>query len=295
MPKPKGFTLVELLVVIAIIGILIGMLLPAVQAVREAARRTDCSNKMRQLGLAIHNFEGSFSQLPDGWLISDPGDPLSSSGWGWSAVILPFLEETNLSGRINFELPIDDPTQVELAANVIDGFLCPSDPFPSSLAFDPIENPVGQGSGTSGPPQETGEQIAVARSNYSGVFGNIEQTPDPLRGNGVFFGDSSTRFRDIHDGLSNTMLIGERRNDLGTVSWVGVVSDTSEPFARIVAATDNPPNFNEVDFENFRSYHPGGINAVLADGSLHFVTDSIDATVFRGMGTIAGSELFNAN
>lgn len=293
MKKKQGFTLVELLVVIAIIGILIGMLLPAVQAVREAARRTDCSNKMRQLGLGLLNFETSNTELPDGWQTNDPGDPLSESGWGWSATILPFLEQAPLANLIDFEMPIDDPGQVELAATVLDGFLCPSDPDAELLAFDSVDTTVGQGSGNTNENESDGEQIAVARSNYSGVFGNITINGDPLDGDGAFFGNSATQLRDIRDGLSNTIIIGERRNDLGTVSWVGVVDEVSEPFARIVGATDNPPNTSPASFQDFRSYHPGGINIVLGDGSTQFVADSIEQLTFQSLGTINGGEIAN--
>ena len=295
MNRKAGFTLVELLVVIAIIGILIGMLLPAVQAVREAARRTACSNNMRQIGLALHNFESAQNRLPDGWLAADPSDPLSESGWGWSARILPELEQATLANQIRFDLAINAPEQGKSPSQPLEIFLCPSDPFPKQLAFDVIENPVGQGSGTTNETPSAGGQIEVGRSNYSGVFGNIEQIDDPLNGNGTFFANSSTQFRDIRDGLSNTLVVAERRNDLGTVSWIGVVPGISEPFARIVGATDNPPNQQPGSFQDFRSYHPGGINVVSGDGSVRFITDSIQTQTFQALGTVAEGEIVEFN
>jgi len=121
--KNLGFTLVELLVVIAIIGILVGMLLPAVQQVREAARRIDCSNKSRQLGLAVISYESAHREFPPGWNVNDES---SLSGWSWAAIVLPFLEQENLADQIDFGQPVEDNTNV--ITQVLPIFLCTSDP-----------------------------------------------------------------------------------------------------------------------------------------------------------------------
>jgi len=114
--KVSGFTLVELLVVIAIIGILVGMLLPAVQQVREAARRIDCSNKSRQIGLAVINYESAHREFPPGWVVSENADDDELSGWGWASIILPFLEANNLAEQIDFDGPVD--ANVDIVAEV---------------------------------------------------------------------------------------------------------------------------------------------------------------------------------
>ena len=168
MKSKRGFTLVELLVVIAIIGILIGMLLPAVQQVREAARRVDCSNKSRQLGLALLNFESAQQEFPSGWLADDLDEPVSDPGWAWAASLLPFLEADPLFQLIEFDRAVGEPRHEDVIQTVLPTLLCTSDPADEVLNIDadaPV--PVGDGSGSTNAP--SGERF-VARSNYSGVF-----------------------------------------------------------------------------------------------------------------------------
>jgi prepilin-type processing-associated H-X9-DG protein len=112
-----------------------------------------------------------------------------------------------------------------------------------------------------------------------------------LDSNGIFFGNSRIGFGEISDGSSNTIMIGERLNTLGTISWVGVVSEVDEPFARIVAITDHAPNDPEMHFDDFRSAHTGGVNVTLADGSTHFVSNSVDETVYQAYGSRNGGEV----
>lgn len=296
-PSKSGFTLVELLVVIAIIGILIGMLLPAVQQVREAARRTQCANKIRQLSLAALNFESARMRFPPGWTTANSNSNSSEDGllpgWAWSADLLPFIEQSNLSSQIDFRSAVLDPVNAPFITEVVDTFLCPSDPDPEVLDFAaPVATPVGNGSGTNnGPAGNSSDEIRLARSNYSGVFGNIEVADDPFAGNGMFFGNSRVGFRNLRDGSSNTMLIGERRNDLGSITWVGVIDGVDEPFARVVGATDNVPNNSGEGIQDFRSYHPGGINVGMADGSTQFVSDDISEIAFQALGTRSGGEV----
>ena len=291
MKSRNAFTLVELLVVIAIIGILIGMLLPAVQQVREAARRTDCGNKIRQQGLALMNYESAHKVLPPGWTTDDPNDPLAEPGWGWSAHILPFMEANNVYELIDFDVAIDDHShEVPIQAH-LEVFLCPSDDAPDLFNLDEHVDHGGDHfvwHDTDG--DEHGE-LLVGRSNYSGVFGSTEIEDSPLLGNGTFYANSETELRDFRDGQSNTIIVGERSNDLGPISWVGVVGEVDEPFARIVAVTDHSPNDDHGHFEDFRSSHPQGINVVLGDGSTHFVNENISEEVFQALGTKRGGEI----
>lgn len=291
--RKQGFTLVELLVVIAIIGILIGMLLPAVQQVREAARRIQCANNVRQSSLAILNFESANMRFPAGWTSQDDSNLLP--GWAWSAQILPFLEENNLANLIDLVAPINSVENSVVHQEVVNTFLCPSDPDAEILDFGGGGSsgggppPVGNGSATRG--FQTSQNLMLARTNYSGVFGSIANNEDPFDGDGLFFGNSRIGFRNILDGSSNTMMIGERRNDLGAVTWLGVFPGVAEPFARVVGATDRAPNSSNNSFEDFRSYHPGGVNMGLADGSTQFINDSIGDNVFQALGTRRGGEV----
>ena len=254
-PKRNGFTLVELLVVIAIIGILIGLLLPAVQATREAARRMSCSNNLRQVGLAAQNYHSAFKRFPSGYVSfatrngSAPAnaylDPLTwdgAPGWGWAAGLLPYFEGGSIANNLRYDEPIWSPGNEAGIATTIPTLLCPSAtggdaPF---LLQDESGDPLVIG----------GRQVKVGRSHYVAshgqescwgecgsaatgeVFSNIytgATTFVDIQGNagrvadGPFFRNSMTRFRDVLDGTSNTIFFGEHSSALSEKTWVGVV------------------------------------------------------------------------
>ncbi len=213
-----GFTLVELLVVIAIIGILVGLLLPAVQAAREAARRMQCGNNLKQLGLALHNYESAHQKLPPGWIFSQglsyPGGTGSTGtgtngqgSWGWPAFILPFIEQKNLYDSLavgqDMRVALDDTVRLATMQLKQATFRCPSDTAPDI-------NDQRRLAGFAG----TNRNIAT--SNYvgwnSGSWGWIDG--DTANGGsvrrGVMQPNKSTKFGEITDGLSNTIAIGER-------------------------------------------------------------------------------------
>lgn len=300
----RGFTLVELLVVIAIIGILIAMLLPAVQMVREAARRMSCANNIRQIGLGLMNFESVHGHLPPGWDTNHLA--AEEPGWGWSALILPQLEGQNVYDRIDFDVAISDHDHEDIVQTAVPLFLCPSEVTGLVVNLDVHieehdhdddhdDHDDDDDHGATGfhDPEvdHQHEEFWAGRSNYSGVFGNIEIATNDTVGPGSFWANSNVRLADFHDGLSNTFIVGERTNELGAISWIGFVGDLDDPAARIVGTADHPPNHPAGHFEDFRSYHPGGINVVLGDGSAHFITDGIDEDVFQALATRQSGEV----
>lgn len=300
MKSRTAFTLVELLVVIAIIAMLITLLLPAVQAAREAARRISCANNIRQVGLATLNYESANQIFPPGWTTEDSRDALSNPGWGWSAFILPFMEEDSVHSQINQRNFVGATEHEAVVQQVIPGYICPSDGSLELRELGDEVSPVGGGGSSA---RESGTDtrglLTVSRSNYSGVFGSLANRPDPrlspLKGDGTFFVNSKTAFRKMTDGSSKTFIVAERTSEFGTVSWVGVVAGVPEPFARIVGTVDSPPNHDDESLETFRSFHPGGINIVFADGSTRFLSDGVDEVVFRGLASINGGEIFSAD
>ena len=155
---------------------------------REAARRTECANKVRQLSLAVINFESSRSRFPAGWTSEEDSIDENLPGWAWSAEILPFIEQANLSDQIDFREAILEDVNLPFTTEVIETYLCPSDPDPEILNFvTEIAEPVGNGSGNRNTNTSSlGDELLLARTNYSGVFGNIDNNDDPFRGDGLF-------------------------------------------------------------------------------------------------------------
>ncbi len=192
-----AFTLVELLVVIAIIGVLVGLLLPAVQSAREAARRMQCSNNLKQIGLALHNYHDTFRSFPPGWIRSNgAGD--RRYAWSWSGAILPFIEQSALQdnsgfGEVNIHSAAADPALLKALQTPVPGYRCPSDIAPATNNWLAIHSER----------MATSNYVGTHNSDYWDVNGDSTQ-------GGMFIENEPTRFRDVLDGTSNTFMVGER-------------------------------------------------------------------------------------
>ncbi len=291
----RGFTLIELLVVIAIIAILIALLLPAVQQAREAARRTQCKNHLKQIGLALHNYHDTHSVFPSGWISVNGGVPNAhhgTSGVGWAAMILPQMEQNNAYQLFNSSLPLTDPANGAFLKVQIKEYKCPSDPQPNTFQ---IRN------------ESSGAMIAeLPVANYIGNFGpedldNCEAAPGNLpvmadgtcKGSGFFYHNSSVKMRDVTDGTSNTFMTGERKTIARLdwfSSWPGMIAQGEESIQRVCGAADHTLNHPASHFDDFSSHHVGGAQFCLGDGSVRFVSENIDGRVYRSVATIQGGE-----
>jgi prepilin-type N-terminal cleavage/methylation domain-containing protein len=285
---PAAFTLVELLVVIAIVGILIALLLPAVQAAREAARKTQCKNNLRQIGLALHNYQLTTGQFPPGVLGTSGSIQTIHKLHTWQAMALPYLEQGNLNRQYDYDVRFDHANNAAAVIQPVATYLCPSQ-----------KDELVDG--------------RYAPSHYAANSGTVPGADD-----GLLFPMSATRFRDVVDGSSNTIAVGEIAFEIG--GWArgaintgsggggggGSGGGTGQAFARAVlrwwkAASNcarpgmNPPATNcsgsiERQFQ-FSSLHAGGCHFTLADGSTRFVSETIETGVFRSLLTRGGNEV----
>jgi prepilin-type N-terminal cleavage/methylation domain-containing protein len=297
-PRDSAFTLVELLVVITIIGILIALLLPAVQSAREAARRMACSNNLKQIGLASHMYHDLYGRLPSGWRAYDTANrpyPLGEPGWGWAACILPFLEEGNVENKlIHFDKSITASENAVGRVHVLGAYHCPSDNF-------------GQKTFIWTPDEGGGASVELAAANYVGVFGtkDVHACGTATAGNqctsdGVFFHNSGVRFAEIRDGLSHTFFVGERAahmtdSELNHSTWVGAPAGDECAPGLVVGTASFAPNSTATDIHNFSSFHAAGTQFLMGDGSVHLVTQYINATVYHALATRNGGEVIGTS
>lgn len=291
----RGFTLVELLVVTAIIGLVIALLLPAVQYAREVSRRGSCVNNLKQIGLGQENYHGVHNHFPAGYVSNvDSAGNDTGPGWGWAGWILPQMEQTPLADAIQWQQAIEAPVNSAARLTVLRTYLCPSDTPP--LSWTASQHDLSTGKATLA-------ICEVASSNYVGVFGVSEPGVD---GEGILFRNSSVAARDINDGTSQTLLVGERSHRWCEATWVGAVTNASlfpgpnSPAMPLVDGAagmvlghtfEGPPNAPGTECNNFNSEHPHGANFVFADGHVQFVSQSISAAIFKALSTRAGGEV----
>jgi prepilin-type N-terminal cleavage/methylation domain-containing protein/prepilin-type processing-associated H-X9-DG protein len=322
----RGFTLLELLIVIAIFAVLTSLILPAVQKAREAANRTVCQSNLRQIGLALLNYEAAHQAFPPGYL-SSPDDPAmgpvdpdfndAGPGWGWLAILLPYLEQDTLFESLQWNLPCYDPANAAAVRTEVRLFRCPSDnggnnPHPGPLVFLPDIN---------------GDTLAVfGRSNYVHSVGSSTlwcSWPVTIFPNGVMFRNSSIRAADVIDGLSCTVFAGERSSNLADSVWPGIVPFSEHfaypPFASIGTGGINrpydgpgafvgahggpcpyedpvvihPPNSPLGHSDQMQSMHPGGANILMGDGSVHFYANGHKLSTWVALISRNGEDVIN--
>ena len=334
----RGFTLIELLVVIAIIAILIGLLLPAVQAAREAARRAQCVNNLKQLGLALHGYEATGGSLPPTLVITGSGGAVTwTNAVGAHMRILPFAEQTTVFNTINFDVELYAPSNTTATATRLPLMVCPSE---GRTTFT----------------HDTGGTMNVCNYGFcTGDWFVWGGTGDPRPNRSAFGPNQSRRWAEFRDGLSNTLLLSEGKayqsyyrdcpGGLAIHNPDVIPPPDADPYAvvpeyrsggcairdeghnewpesgthHIGFTTAWPPNkriaggpngeYRDLDITSkrektggptfaavtARSYHLGGVNALLGDGSVRFVKSTIDGRTWRALGTVAGGEVLSGD
>jgi prepilin-type N-terminal cleavage/methylation domain-containing protein len=318
--RRPAFTLIELLVVIAIIAVLIGLILPAVQKVREAANRAKCQNNLKQIGLALHNYHDANGRFPPAFnYVPPPPTPpappapaapptsrkldrpnpavfeaIFAPGWSWAAYILPQLEQKALYDRINFQYSVSTAMYADLLTTPLAVYTCPSDGGSGRFWVQDYNN--------ADVLEATTNSYAACLGGYNGLY----YTDPAYSDNGVFFRNSAVQIPDITDGTSNTIAVGERAGLFTQAPWAGIIAMgalRTTPGAPVYNADLLPPSFMPVARPaakslndpysqpyDFFSPHPSVGLFLFADGSVHGLRHGLDMAVFRALGTRAGGE-----
>lgn len=289
----RGYTLVETLVAIAIIGVLVAMLLPAVQSARESARRAQCMSQLRQLGIGLHHYHDALGSFPPGIC--------SSTRTFWSGQLLPYLEQQALYDSIDFDLPWDSGPNAAACATYLPIYRCPSSTAPRHITAQGIANRV------------PSDYVACTSGTAT-----RESGPPPLAGdansNGIFYVDSATRLAEIVDGTSNTIALGEAMFIFETVGvdhtnfpqfldrwYLGTLEGLDNEVSEGMGSTGVAINSHKLDVFvdekelTFGSHHPGGVQVILADGSVRFIVESIDRATWSALGTRNRRDLVGAH
>ncbi len=317
----RGFTLIELLVVISIIAVLIALLLPAVQSAREAARRMQCTNNLKQVGLAMHNYESANTCFPPGYFsLKDPVTfENDGPGWGWAARALGHMEQTALYNSVNFVIGIEFPDNQTARLTTLATFFCPSDATRTDT-FTVVDSTTNNS--TPGAPI-----CDVASSNYVGSVGTGDPSslypyiiddddgpPGRDNGNGIFFRNKCVTIAAITDGTSQTFLAGERSQNLSRATWTGAVTNAAVPLVALQGGAGFDPEGGGAlvlshtgeghgpnspsglaHGDQYWSRHPGGANFLFCDGSVRFIKELVGFTIFQAIATRQGGEVVSSD
>ena len=301
-----GFTLIELLVVIAIIGVLVALIMPAVQSAREAASRTQCINNLKQLGLASQEYHDSYSFFPGGWYCDSTADvncaPTVAQAYMWNGLSGLFLklEQGNIWNELNYSLPTNDVSNVTGVRRTMNVFVCPSNRRAAVTASTNANNTVSKlgpsdyrGNMASGYNGGITPTYSSGNTDPTNTFDNSQTPPLPLLGifdNGLTYMNSTVSIADITDGTSNTILIGETLTGTWAEASACCVRTTTD-------RTINKPI--QIKGANYYTYwmskHPGVVNFLKCDGSVSTVTNQINKLVLVKMMTRAGGEALSAD
>jgi prepilin-type N-terminal cleavage/methylation domain-containing protein/prepilin-type processing-associated H-X9-DG protein len=309
----SAFTVIELLVVIAIIAVLAGLLLPAVQAAREAARRVQCQNNLKQIGLALHRYHDVWQAFPPAYVARPATVVELGAGWAWGTLVLPYLEQRSVYDAANFDLGFGEVSAplVGLFENgtvrriSVSVFLCPS----AGGGDGPID--LGYASA----------HVAGSPGQYIASAGWMDSSQAPIIGTGVLYPNSRVAVGSVSDGTSATLMMGERSRNLADAAWTGVFGSRSEPaplctkkgwpvqscvglmfllMGRTGPSSDivsgsipggNTPSNPGTGADAFWSLHPGGCEFLFCDGSVRFIKGTLNPQVFRALGSRAGGEV----
>ncbi|QDU54752.1 DUF1559 domain-containing protein [Aeoliella mucimassa] len=311
-PRPpwnfKGFTLVELLVVIAIVGVLVALLLPAVQMAREASRRTTCLNNNRQIGVAILNYESAYGKFPPGKKWSGPRSDPNTYDFAWACIILNHLEEEAIYDKIDFDYRLVSDQNIQATSQVIPTFICPS-----AATLDEHRSPQGKIQALNGQPGE-----GLGCIDYLGISGPDKKKANPTTGEdygpqrGILLGTKGLEKEDtlieppklttsrVTDGLSSTLMVIECSGRGADVNSSGEVKSLNGAWALGGNITHIKKGINDEvppevwEDERAFSDHPGGVTALAADGSVHFLTDEMEPKILRCYCSRDGGEVVEA-
>lgn len=307
-----GFTLVELLVVIAIIGILVALLLPAVQSAREAARRIQCANNIKQLALALHTYHDTHEELPYGNPWRGAGPVLEPGSW--ATLILPHIEQENLFDAFDFTKTLDQPVNEGPVTTLVEGFTCPSDEYSSQGVMGARCSCCGSGSPSrsmalwytaSAGPVQTGPNCRFCSRDQPYCCQGKAYGEDG-EGPGMFYRDpKSVKFREVTDGLSKTIMLGEtlpNQNMHNAAYSVNMSIGVTNVPLNLMMEEHELPRPELSDGENhsinaherglgYKSMHLGGVQFAMGDGSVHLIQETLDFQLYNQMGTKAGGEI----